>query len=249
MQDFFEGVWLHRPLKSLGSVPPIDAAGLGTLRKKLRGVVAFVEECAGLSKYPYDFDRLRRKLGLMDDKAAVAGAADSAAGPEISALGTAELSALAPDSLDPAQLDDAFRTALKLDARDLASQFARTAIGRPPVTERPDRYPLFNHLIQQALSTGDTAGALDELNAGEADDCKHNEGRRRNDYELRRAQVHVKRGEHEPGQDAFDRLIARMPSELKHRASAAESMLSARQGGSALAHAEAGLAEARQQPN
>jgi Tetratricopeptide repeat len=249
LQDFFEGVWMHRPLKSLGGVPPIDAVGVAALRKKLRGVVTFVEECASLSKYPYDFDRLRRKLGLLDSEPVMAGAAASAAGPDISALGTAELSALPPESLDPAQLKEAFRTALKLDARELASQFARAAVGRPPATERPDRYPLFNHLIQQALSAGDTGLALDELNTGEADDCKHNEGRRRNDYELRRAQVHVKRGEYDPGQDAFDRLIARMPSELKYRASAAESMLSARQGGRALRYAEAGLAEARKQQN
>jgi tetratricopeptide (TPR) repeat protein len=246
IEQFFEGQWLHRSLKSLSGVPPIDAAGHPVLRKKLAGVIAFLADCAGLSKYPYDFDRLRRKAGLLDAQPATAA---GATGPDIGAMGAAELSALAPESLDEAQLEEAFRTALRLDARDLAGQFARAGIARSPRAEHPDRYPLFNHLIQMALGRGDTAAALDEVNAGEADDCKYNEGRRRNDYELRRGQVHSKRGEHDQAQDVFDRLIERMPSELKYRATATEAMLSARQGGRALRYAEAGLAEARKQQN
>jgi tetratricopeptide (TPR) repeat protein len=244
---FYEEEWLHRPLKSLGGVPPIDAAGHGMLRKKLLGVVEFVAECAALSKYPYDFDRLRRKLGLLEGKAAVTGPA--AAATDLAALSAAELAALAPEGLDDGQLEQAFRAALKLDARELAGQFARVAVARPPSADRPDRYPLFNHLVQLAVGNGDTAAALDEVNTGEAHDCTHNEGRRRNDYELRRAQIHIKRGEHDLGQDAFDRLIARSPSELKFQAGAAEAMLSARQGPRALRYAEAGLAEARKQQN
>jgi tetratricopeptide (TPR) repeat protein len=245
IEQYFEGQWLHRPLKSLSGVPPIDAAGHPLLRKKLAGAVAFLADCAALSKYPYDFDRLRRKVGLLDAQPAQL----TAAGPDIGAMGAADLAGLAPASLDDAQLEEAFRAALKLDARELAGQFARTSVARPPRGDRPDRYPLFNHLIQAALGKGDTTTALDEVNAGEADDCKHNEGRRRNDYELRRAQVHAKRGEHDQAQDVFDRLIERVPTELKYRSAAAEAMLSARQGGRALRYAEAGLAEARKQQN
>jgi tetratricopeptide (TPR) repeat protein len=245
VEQFFEGVWLHRPLKALGGIPPIDAASHPGYRKKLLGVVAFLESCAALPKYPYDFDRLRRKLGLLEAPPAAAEAPKA----DIGAMSAAELSALTPESLDDAQIEEAFRAALKLDARDLAGQFARAGVAGPPRSERTDRYPLFNHLIQLALARGDAAGALDEVNAGEADDCKHNEGRRRNDYELRRGQLHARRGEHDQAQDVFDRLIDRVPSELKYRASAAEAMLSARQGNRALRYAEAGLAEARKQQN
>ena len=199
-----------------------------------------------LSKYPYDFDRLRRKLGLLEAPPA---APDQAGAPDIPAMGAAELSALAPDALDDTQVEQAFRTALKLDARELADKFARAGIARPPRPDRLDRYPLFNHLIQHALAQGDTTAALDELNAGEADDCKHNDGHRRNDYELRRGQLHAKRGEHDQAQDVFDRLIDRVPTELKYRVSAAEAMMSARQGGRALRYAEGGLVEARKQQN
>ena len=55
---------MHRPLKSLSQVPPIDAAGHAGLKKKLSGVIQFLQECAAMTHYPCDFDRLRRKLGL-----------------------------------------------------------------------------------------------------------------------------------------------------------------------------------------
>jgi hypothetical protein len=247
IEQHLEGAWLHRALRALGGIPPVDAAGHAPSRKKLLGVVAFLANCAEMMKLPYDFERLRRKLGLSASEAAASAA--GAAGLDITAMGAAELSALALDGLDDAQLETAFRTALKLDARDLAGQFARAAIARPSRPDRPDRYPLFNHMVNLALAQGDTTAALDEVNAGEADDCKHNEGRRRNDYELRRGQLHAKRGEHDQAQEVFDRLIIRVPTELKYRASAAEAMLSARQGGRALRYAEAGLAEARKQQN
>src|SRR5262249_42142044 len=84
-------------------------------------------------------------------------------------------------------------------------------------------------------------------NEGEKGDCEHNEGRRRNDYELRRGQVHAKRGELDEAANVFERLIERSPTELRYRGSAAEAMLSARQPGKALQFAEGGLAKARQQ--
>src|SRR4029077_9574947 len=133
--------------------------------------------------------------------------------------------------------------AVKLDARDLAGQFARTIVQRPP---KGDRYPFFTHMIQQTLTAGDTDSALNLLNDAEKYDCEHNEGRRRNDYELRRGQVHAKRGEADAAADVFQRLIERAPDELKYRGSAAEAMLSLRQGARALKFAEDGLAAARQ---
>src|SRR5262249_5238464 len=45
-QRYFEETWIHRPLKSLGGIPPVDAAGSAPLRKKLRGVVQFLQECS-----------------------------------------------------------------------------------------------------------------------------------------------------------------------------------------------------------
>jgi len=89
--------------------------------------------------------------------------------------------------------------------------------------------------------------ALDYVNEGQKADCEHNEGHRRNDYELRRGQVHAKRGEWEDARQAFQGLIERAPTEMRYRATATEAMLSGKQGATALAFAEQGLAEARKQ--
>ncbi len=68
-QQFYEGTWLTQPRKSLNGIAPVDAAGHPVLRKKLRGVVQFLQDCSlvvrGGALGGYDFDRLRRKLGLL----------------------------------------------------------------------------------------------------------------------------------------------------------------------------------------
>lgn len=245
MEKFFEETWIHRSLKSLNQIAPIDAAGSPHLRKRLRGLVDFLDQCAQLSKFPYDFDRLRRKLNLLEGTAAPA----SAAALDVSGLATPELAALKVDELDDAQLDQAFVAALKLDARELAGKFASALVGRPIRADKPDRYPLYNHLVNLDVAQSDYVAAQNHINEGEKDDCEHNDGKRRNDYELRRGQILAKAGDAAQAKEVFDRLIARIPSELKVRGTAAEVMLSAKQGASALGYAEAGLAEARKQNN
>jgi tetratricopeptide (TPR) repeat protein len=240
-EQFFEGTWLQRPLRSLNGIPPIDAAGHGVLRKKLRGVVQFLEDCAaGTSLQVYDFGRLRRKLGLLDGGAAPAGAAA-----DVTGLGAPELAALKAEDLSDEQLEQALQTAQRLDAHEVGGHFARALTARPARADRPDRYPWYSYLVQRAVAEGRTDEALDLINEGEKADCEQNEGRRRNDYELRRGQVHAKRGEADAAQDVFDRLVQRDPSNLRTRGLAAEAMLSLRQAARALRFAEEGLAEAR----
>jgi tetratricopeptide (TPR) repeat protein len=249
--QYYGDSWPHRPRKVLAGNTPIDAAGHTVLRRKLLGVIRFIQDCSkGGMVASYDFGQLRRKLGLTAEAgspALAAAGAGVAAAADIGALGAAELAGLAADSLDPAQLERAWQTAQKLDANELAERFAKALAARPADAERPDRYPLFNYLTQRALLEGDTAAALDWVNEGEKADCEQNEGRRRNDYELRRGQVHVKRGEADAAQDVFQRLIERVPSEMRFRTAAVEGMLSLRQGARALAFAEAGLEAARKQ--
>lgn len=245
-QRFFEDQWIHRPLKSLGGVPAVDAATQPSLRKKVLGVIQFLQDCAVLTpSREYDFNRLRRKLGLLEGGSTAAPAA--AAGPDITAMGAAELAGLPIDTLAENQLEQAYQTALKLDARELAGKFALALVGKPvPAGQTRDRFPWFSHLVQLAIADGNTGAALDFVNEGEKDDCEHNEGRRRNDYELRRAQLHAKRGEVDAAADVFERLTQRVPDELRYRGSAAEAMLSAKRADKALHFAEAGLAKARE---
>jgi hypothetical protein len=244
-EKFYEDVWIHRPLKSLGGVAPIDATS-GIARKKLRGVIQFLRECGDLTKYPYDFARLESKLGLREGAAPTAAAAGA---PGIAALGAADLANLDANELGSAELDQAYQAATKLNERDLAGKFAAVLVERPAYPERPDRFPLFQFLINQATTQSNLDAALDHLNAGEADDCKNNEGRRRNEYELRRAQLHAKRGEFDDSERVYDGLIARMPTELNYRINAAETMLSGRQGARAAKYAKDGLAAAQKQKN
>ena len=247
-RTYFEETWLRLPLRSLSGVAPVDAAGHRTLRKKLLGVIQFLQDCAGKSiGRLYDFSRLRRKLGLGTTAAPAAPAEGAAL--DLSAMGAAELAALSVDSLSDQQLEQAYHAAHKLDASELSGHFARTLVARPFPADRPaaDRYPWYVHLVQRALNEGNTDEALDYVNEGERVDCEHNEGRRRNDYELRRGQVHVKRGEADLAHDVFTRLIERAPDNLKVRGTAAESMLTLRQLERAQQFAEQGLATARQQ--
>jgi tetratricopeptide (TPR) repeat protein len=239
---FLEETWIHRPLVSLNRIAPIDAAGHASLRKKLLGTIQFLQECSEVAGIPYDFERLRRKLGLISTEVATESAA-----PDIASLGASELAALVPESLSDEQSEQAYQAALKLDARELAGRFARDLVARPAGTGRPDRFPWFSHLVQLALAEGDADAALQILQQGEQLDTQHNESKRRNDYELRRGQVFVKKGDIDQAQSVFDSLIARAPAEARYRGSAAEAMLSARQMDRARRFAEEGLALARKQ--
>jgi tetratricopeptide (TPR) repeat protein len=241
-EQFFEETWVHRPLRSLNGIPPLDAAGHAVLRKKLCGVVQFLQEASvGSAVEIYDFDRLRRKLGLLEEAAATAGTVPA----DISALGASELAALAVESLSDQQLEQAFQTAQRLDAQELSTRFAQALIGRPPQPDNPDRFPWYAFLVQHALGEGRTDEALGLIGAGEQADQEHNAGRRHSDYELRRGQIHARRGEVEAAQDVFSRLNQRDPENMKNWAAAAEAMLALKQGPHALRFAEEGIAQAR----
>jgi tetratricopeptide (TPR) repeat protein len=82
--NYFETVWPHQPLRSLGGAGPMDAAGSTVMRKRVLGVVKFVEDCvrgAAPRKKAgevveaidvYDFERLRHKLGIDERRTAPA---------------------------------------------------------------------------------------------------------------------------------------------------------------------------------
>ena len=241
VENYYEGAWTQKPRRALSGNTPADAVKFPGLRKKLRGVIQFIQDCAAVGVLAgYDFDRLRRKLGLVEGAAAPARPAS-----ELGALGEVGLADLNAETLTDEQLEQAFQAAQRLDNGRLAKHFAKTLSGRPPNAEKPDRYYLFAYLTQRAIREGDLDAALDCVNEGESQDCTHNEGRRRNDYELRRGQVHARRGEADKAEDVFRRLIERTPAEMKFRTSAVEAMISLKQGANALRFAEEGLAEAR----
>jgi hypothetical protein len=247
VRKFYEDTWIHRPRRAaLAGNTPVDAAGHTKLRKKLLGVIQFIEDCSksgivGL----YDFNGLRRKLGLMA-AAPAAAAAGGGVTADIPAMGAGELAALPIDKLSDEQLEQAYQAAQRLDAAEITANFARSLVSRPANPQRPDRYAWYSFLTQQALKEGKADEALGYVDEGERADCEQNEGRRRNDYELKRGQVHVKRGDADQAEDVFRRLIERVPDDLKYRGAAAEALLSLKQPAKALRFAEEGVAAARQ---
>ncbi len=242
---YYETVWIHRPRKSLSNIAPVDAVGSRTLRRKLLGVIQLIEEGARRGVLAeYNFDGLRRKLGLLDSTTATLPSSGDVV--DIAAMGPAELSGLNVSSLSDEQLEKAYQTAYRLDAQELAEHFAKALIQRPINEAKPDRYPWYSFLIQKSLRDGELDTALDQVNEGEKHDCEANGGKRRNDFELFRAQVHGKRGETEIACDVFQRLIQRTPRDFKVRGKAAEAMISWKQPQLALKFAEEGVAAARQ---
>ena len=78
-------------------------------------------------------------------------------------MGVAELSSLPIETLSDDQLEEAWRTADKLAAREITGRFAQTLVARPPNATRPDRYPVYTSLIQLAVEQGQSDQALDYL--------------------------------------------------------------------------------------
>ena len=69
MQRHYEETWIHQPRRSLTGNTPRGRGRPPALRKKLLGVIHFIQDCAGAAWWPdYDFDRLRRKLGLLGSR-------------------------------------------------------------------------------------------------------------------------------------------------------------------------------------
>jgi len=254
--QYFEDVWAHRPLKCLTGNTPLDAAAHPILRRKVLGHILFIEQCFQGSAprrtkdgqkeavETYNFNRLRHKLGL-----------DTPAPPppepvvDFTGMSAADLAALDVNELSADDLENAFRAAIKLDAGELAGRFVRTIIARPADPKKPDLFPFFKYLIDQAQTQADWDRALQIATEGEQADVERNQGKRRNDYELRRGQLHAKRGDADKAAEVFDQLIANAATELKLRGSAAEAMLSLRNGPKARKYAESGLEEARKAGN
>jgi hypothetical protein len=164
-------------------------------------------------------------------------------------MSAADLAGLAKEDLSAAELEDAMRAAIRLDARELAVAFAKAGAGKPADPARPDRYPFHATLITGAQSEGNLADALAHAEAGEKYDLEHNAGKRATDYGLRKAALHLKKGDAAAAAVAFDAVIERSPGEGNLYVKAAEAMLGAKRGDKASYFAEKGLAQARASGN
>ena len=211
-------------------------------------MIQFLQDCsAGSIMEKYDWNRLRQLLGLTTTAAAASGPA---------AATTANIPAVRRTTGGPRGRGPVPRgtgTGLpnlaEAERGGIERPLCPVLVGRPPHPQKTDRYPWYLFLVQQALRDGDTGAALEYVNEGEQADREHNAGQRLNDFELRRGLVHVKRGEADQAHDVFQKLIERVPADLRYRVAATEAMLSLKQGPRALQFGEEGIARARQQQN
>jgi tetratricopeptide (TPR) repeat protein len=249
LQKYFEDEWLFKPLKALAGISPHEAAAHPTYRKRLPGIILFLEQAVshfgtpqedGSRKPFYNFDRVRRKLGLISGAPVEAGKIDFDL-LSVEVLGTLEL-----NTLDEAQIANAFRAALRLDAPELASKFAKNATLRITI---PDRYPFYNHLVKQAKEAGQMDDVLQLLKEGEAADEATNEGNRRGDYAISLGRILAQSGDLAKSAETFRLAISASPNNLNIYGPAAETMLGKKAGKDALTFAEQGLAKAREQNN
>ena len=323
-KNYFENIWAQRQLKSLNGMRPTEANSSPLMRKRLLGIVRFLESIfmsvtpkkrqgnVVLSITYYHFFNLQKSLNIeinpdpssppaallaaaeaavaadlakANDRAAaeaqlkatieaakVAQAAatqaaiDARKAAEVAAAEAAALAAIPAkrdfstltaedlaqvnrDELSIAELEDGMRTSFKLDAKELAVAFARTAIGKPPEPGKPDRYPLYLCAIQGAIAEGNVENAIQISSEGVAFDSAQNEGKRANDFALQRGKLFARKGDTEQATQEFDGLIARSPDEAKYYITAIETMLSAKQPDKALHFSELGLAKARSSGN
>ncbi len=264
-ESFFETVWAHRPMKVFGGASALDAGGSTLLRKRLLGVLKFLEDCVagsaprqqrGEGSHPmevYDFNRLRHKLGAERQGPGTPPPELLAAAPkpkkDFGAMSAADLAGLKGEDLTGSEIEEAMRASLKLDARELAAAFAKAGIAKPVDAAKPDRYTLFACLIAAANADGEPETALLHAGAGTEYDAANNGGKRANEFGLQKARLLAKSGRADEAVKEFMELIARNPDEAKFYVGATETMLSAKRGEDALRFAEAGLAKARSTGN
>ena len=247
-----------------GGASALDAGGSKLLRKRLLGVIKFLEDCVagsaprkqrGEESYPmevYDFNRLRHKLGAerqgpgSPPPELVAAAKKKL---DFGAMSAADLAGLKGHDLSGTEIEEAMRSSLKLDARELAVAFAKAGIAKPVDAAKPDRYTLFACLMASANADGDSAAALQHATAGAEYDAANNAGKRANEFGLQKARLLAKSGQSDAAVKEFMELIARNPDEAKFYIGATETMLSTKRGSDALRFAEAGLAKAKSTGN
>jgi tetratricopeptide (TPR) repeat protein len=270
-ENYFETLWIHRPLKSLGGVAPIDAAGSKLLRKRLLGVIRFLEDCLdGVSPRKqvdgkpvpiavYNFNTLRHKLGAELQAAGVAptlnvpetplvlGEPKPAAPvkPNFTALNVSELAGVNLEPLSIAELEEGMRASLKLDAKEIAVKYARAGVAKPFDNAKPDRYPLYAVAITGAIAEGNLDLAIKTVSDGMTDDGYHNQGKRMGEYAVQKARLLARSGKLDLAATEFENLLAKHPDEPKFYITAIETMLSAKQPAQALKFAERGLEKAK----
>lgn len=252
IRSYFEETWIHRPLRSLDGLSPIDAAQSSTLRKRLEGVIRFRERNFARYEAPYNFDRLRNKLGMKISGAGLSEEKDSTKPSEnvdLRAYSASQLAALDAKSLNDADLVIAYKTALSLDAPQTTSNFAAEIVKRPTIADHIDVNSIFRRAINERFS----AKKYDEIESLIAEargyDERHYQSKEAAQYDLLAAKLALQQGRKDEAIDAIKQIPTKYPNRLDVAATAVEQLLSAGAYGAAKEIAETGLSQAEQERN
>jgi hypothetical protein len=130
-QKHYEETWIHRPRRSLAGNTPVDAAAI---RAAQSISAASFSSCRIVPRggmiSNYDFDRLRRKLGLLARQRDAGGSRREAGGVRYSARSTsprwatAELAGLNAASLSDEQLEHGLSSGGQARCRGAGAHFA-----------------------------------------------------------------------------------------------------------------------------
>jgi len=254
--EYFEQIWIQKPLKSLGNLTPQEAASVPANRPKILATLRLLEDCMLMAIPPtadvndprnrlYDFARLRKLLNLGDATPSLATTSDTStvaeAARDFSTLPAEAFAELSPENLSDADLEAATRAALLTASREDTDKLAKALVSRAVSEDRPDRYPIYQHLILSAQNAGDTGALLGFLDAAQASDQESNQGKRQFDIAVRRAQAQARLGDADAAYSTITAMIAAGPTEGRYFGSAAEVMIGKKQGNRALEIIEKGL--------
>jgi tetratricopeptide (TPR) repeat protein len=250
VRRYFEEVWLHRPLRSLDLISPIDAAQSPKMKGRLEGVIRFRERNFQVRGIAYNFDRLRNKLGLPISGAGLADEKDTtrpSADIDLSAYSASQLAALEPARLKDDELVVAYRTAVQLDAPAVAHTLAEELIARESSASKVDMIALFRRSIQEVLQGRRSGDLADLIARGRAYDQRHYEGREAALFDFLSARAQVALGQKDQALASLKELSAQHPDRLDIWASAVETLFSLGAFADAKDLAERGLAKAESQ--
>lgn len=240
-RHYFEDEWLHQPLKSLGSVPPVDAAQSEKLKPKLEGVVRFRERCFSRYGVPYNFDRLRNKLGLEPHESLPP---DAMVVNDISGYSAAQLAQLDAATLDDKDLVTAYRTASRLDAPTTALGFAAEIIGRDSLASTIEVIPLYRRLVGDLLERQHVDRASELVEQAASYDQRNYSGQNTAEIDVLRARCLIAGGQSEQAVQLLRDVAERHPENLATIAQAIENLFSLGQYDSAQQLARVGLERA-----
>lgn len=241
---YFEETWINKPLKVLGSISPIDAAGSKPLRRKLEAIVRDLERRMKLFNVGYNFDRVRNKLGLMS--LIPAGTKKEDTPLDVGAFSAAQLADLDPAKIDDAALLSAYKSANGMDLPTTALKFAAEMTSRSSLANQVEMIPVFRRLVLDRLERRKNAEALQLVDAALGYDVARYGSRNAAEILTLKARCLSADGRKKEAADVYRELLKAHPKEIRSAAEAVEGAM--RDGDWRLARelAEVGLARAQE---